>query len=76
MRKVNNGEKKEKRMMFIVATDLVASRPPERQPTGAPHTRAKTGRKTLHKDNFSFSTQGATFFAIGKINVDRTNSGK
>ena len=28
-------------MTFIVATNVVASRPPERQPTGTPHARAK-----------------------------------
>ena len=29
-----------KRMMFRVATNVVASRPPERRPTGTPHARA------------------------------------
>ena len=28
-------------MLFLVATNVVASRPPERQPTGTPHARAK-----------------------------------
>ena len=28
-------------MTFIVATNVVTSRPPERQPTGTPHTCAK-----------------------------------
>ena len=28
-------------MLFIVATNVVASRPPEFQPTGTPDTRAK-----------------------------------
>ena len=47
MRKVDDGEeKKEKRkrkekiMTFIEATNVVASRPPERRPTGTPHARA------------------------------------
>ena len=44
MRKVNNGkrkkEKKEK-MSFLVATNVIASRPPECRPTGTPHARAK-----------------------------------
>ena len=43
MRKVDNGEekKKEKKIMtFIVATKVIASRPPERRPTGTPHARA------------------------------------
>ena len=29
-------------MMFIVATYVIASRPPERRPTGTPHARANT----------------------------------
>ena len=52
MRNVDDGEekkekKKEKKrkrkkiMTFIVATNVVASRPPERRPTGTPHARAK-----------------------------------
>ena len=48
MRKVEDGEeKKEKKrkkgkiMAFIVATNVVASRPPERRPTGTPTARAK-----------------------------------
>ena len=48
MRKVDDGEKrKEKRkkrkkiMTFIVATNVIASRPPKRRPTGMPHARAK-----------------------------------
>ena len=49
MRKVDDGEekrkkkrkkKKEKIMTFIVATNVVATRPPERRPTGTPHARA------------------------------------
>ena len=53
MRKVDDGEekkrkkrkRKEKRnkiMTFIVATNVIASRPPERRPTGTPHARAKS----------------------------------
>ena len=30
-----------KRMSFLVATNVVASRTPERQPTGTPHAHAK-----------------------------------
>ena len=33
-------EKKEKIMLFSVATNVDASRPPERQPTGTAHARA------------------------------------
>ena len=44
MRKVDDGEekrKKEKIMTFIVATNVIASRPPKRRPTGPLHARAK-----------------------------------
>ena len=34
------GEKEKKKMMFLVATNVVASRPPERRPTGTPHAYA------------------------------------
>ena len=45
MRKVDDGEKREKRkekkrkkiMTFIVTTNVIASRPPKRRPTGTPH---------------------------------------
>ena len=36
-------KRKEKIMSFLVATNVVASRPAERRPTGTPHTRAKDG---------------------------------
>ena len=38
MRKIDK-EKKEKKMLFIPATNVVASRPPERPLTGMPHAR-------------------------------------
>ena len=43
MRKVDDGEKRKKKeiMTFIVGTNVIASRTPERQPTGTPHARAK-----------------------------------
>ena len=51
MRKVDDGEKKKKRkkkkekiMLFLVATNVVASRLPERRPTGTPHARANTAK--------------------------------
>ena len=51
MRKVDNGKRKEKRkekiMSFLVATDVVASRPPKRRPTGTPHARAKNSSYTM-----------------------------
>ena len=37
-------EKRKKRILFLVATNVVASRPPERRPTGTPHARAKKGQ--------------------------------
>ena len=37
----DGGEKKKKIMTFLVATNVVASRPPERRPTGTPTARAK-----------------------------------
>ena len=45
MRKVDDGEKKKKKrkekiMSFLVATKVVASRPPKRRTTGTPHARA------------------------------------
>ena len=52
MRKVDDGEKrrkkrkkkkKEKIMLFLVAPNIVAIRPPERRLTGTPHARAKMG---------------------------------
>ena len=46
MRKGDNGEKKNggkngKRQTFLEATNVVASGPPERRPTGTPTARAK-----------------------------------
>ena len=43
MRRGRDGENGKKIMMFIVATNVVASRPPERRPTGTPHARANYG---------------------------------
>ena len=47
MRKGDDGEKKrgKKIMMKIVATNVVARRPPERRPTGTPTARAKRTKK-------------------------------
>ena len=34
-------------MLFLVATNVVASRPPERRPTGTPHAGAKIVQPNL-----------------------------
>ena len=49
-RKKENKEKKkkEKIMSFLVATNVVASRPPERQPTGTPHACANCHIKMFY----------------------------
>ena len=39
---VQEGNMLKKIMMFIVATNVVASRPPEHRPTGTPHARANS----------------------------------
>ena len=61
MRKVDDGEekrkkrkekKKEKIMTFIVATNVVASWPPERRPTGTPHARAKSNELPTNSNVF------------------------
>ena len=66
MRKVDDGEekkkkkkkkkeKKEKIMTFIVATNVIASRPPERRPTGTPNARAKNlSRYTLEDFPYTY----------------------
>ena len=51
MRNVDDGKKekkkiKEKIMSFLVATNVVASRPPNRRPTGTPHACANS---VIHK---------------------------
>ena len=46
-------KRKEKIMTFIVATNVVASRPPERRPTGTPHARAKIKKKQLPKISYT-----------------------
>ena len=55
MRKGSDGEekrkKKEKIMTFLEATNVVASRPPKRRPTGTPTARANL-LKLLHLTYF------------------------
>ena len=36
-------------MLFLVATNVVASRPPEHRPTGTPHARAKNVHPKITK---------------------------
>ena len=57
MRKVDDGEKKKEKkekkkkiMTFIVATSVVASRPPDRRLTGTPHARANDWFPGMHPD--------------------------
>ena len=58
MRKVHDGkkkrkEKKEKKiMLFLVATNVVASRLPERWATGTPHARANTSQMEMETHFF------------------------
>ena len=40
-------KRRKKRMLFLVATNVIASRLPERRTTGTPHARAKKGKKRL-----------------------------
>ena len=46
MRKCHDGGEKENGKksgkMFLVATNVITSRPPERRPTGTPHARANS----------------------------------
>ena len=49
MRKVHNGGEKKKIIMFIVATNVVASRLPKRRPTGTPTARANEKSSTSNE---------------------------
>ena len=44
MRKVDNREKKRKKKVVFSGHYVIASRPPERRPTGTPHARAKCSK--------------------------------
>ena len=62
MRKVDEGEKREKRkqkkiMSFLVATNVVASRPPERRPTGSTATNIGPNSLIVPVLNKSFTEQ-------------------
>ena len=41
-------------MMFLLATNVVASRPPKRRPTGTPHARANERYKQRKKNSKHF----------------------
>ena len=75
MRKVDDGEekkeknKKKKRkkkiMRFIVATNVIASGPPERRLTGTPHARAK---------RLMIIVATTSLPAVNRPNADRWNA--
>ena len=48
--------------MFIVASNVVASRPPERRPTGTPTTRAKIPNEGIIE--MSYSIRGGACYQI------------
>ena len=60
LRKVDDGEKrkerkeKENRMSFIVATNVIASRPHEHRSTGTPHARANFLYSQKSKQDIQF----------------------
>ena len=76
MRKVDDGEEKKKKkkkekkrkkkkkiMTFIVATNVIASRPPKRRPTGTPNARAKITRRTTTSERNKFLQVIASFIS-------------
>ena len=72
MRKADNGEKKEKKekrkqkkkiMTFIVATNVIASRPPEGRATGTPHARAN---KVPYMPVYSGKKVYSCFYTFGE----------
>ena len=57
-------------MTFIVATNVIASRPPERRPTGTPHARAKRFEADFCKNaDFVKSLNHSFWFYIKKCNL-------
>ena len=46
-------------MLFLVATNVVASRPPERRPTGTPYARAKITKRQFKDIDEKTSTPNA-----------------
>ena len=62
-------DKKEKKIMtFLVATNVVASRPPERRPTGAPTAHAKScfPRIPYYQTTYIFTKDTVYVLTIGK----------
>ena len=55
-------------MTFIVANNVVSSRPPERRPTGTPHARAK------RKKRMAFLVVTTSLPAVFRPNDDRWNA--
>ena len=74
MRKVDDGEEKKKKkkkekkkiMTFIVATNVIASWLPERQPTGTPNARANTMNQGTLQDLHG-TLKGAQMESAGVI---------
>ena len=49
-------------MTFMVATNVIASRPPERRPTGTPTTRAKNCKLRTTKNECDLKSKGVVMF--------------
>ena len=73
MRKGDNGENekmKKKIKTFLVATNVVASRPPERRPTATPTARAK---KSVDEQIFNSSQSTSLTFIICLFELGHPN---
>ena len=55
-------------MTFVVATNVIASRPPERRPTGTPRACAKKEKRRMK----IVATTSLT--AVDRLNADRWNA--
>ena len=49
-KKKKKEEEKKKKITFIVANNVIASRPHERRPTGTPHARAKNHNNNINNN--------------------------
>ena len=76
MRNIDDGEKKkEKIMVEIVATNVVASRSPERRPTATPTARAKSNEDLKMKTSQKLKMKGLssfTFIAVLPMKIVNT----